>query len=62
MKRKIKDVEKSPFNNVYFIILECGHRVTRRRLSRYATELNCPECAQSNNGLQPTAKSAAAET
>lgn len=31
MKNKIIDIERSPFNRVYFLRLDCGHTVTRKR-------------------------------
>lgn len=59
MKRKIQSVEQSPFNGTYFITLECGHTVTRQRLSQHTRLLSCPECSlsqtkHSNTGVQPT--------
>ncbi len=42
MYRTIKEIEKSPFNKTYFILLECGHRITRKR--RPFGQFDCKEC------------------
>ena len=56
MKQKIVNIERSPFNNQYFIELACGHSVTRFRLSQRTDVLNCPQCKKSQ--LTPHASTA----
>jgi len=42
MKRKIVEIERSPFNRKYFLKLECGHRLTYYRSPGDVAE--CKEC------------------
>lgn len=45
MKKKAVDIEKSPFNKLYFITLECGHKITRKRLNtNFVVFIDCREC------------------
>jgi len=55
MKRKIINIERSPFNSVYFIALECGHQVIRKR-SVCTDKLDCPECWQIEENKKRMAK------
>ena len=32
MKTEILNIERSPFNRIYFLKLDCGHTVTRHRI------------------------------
>lgn len=42
MRQKIVDIEQSPFNKVYFLQLECGHKKTAKR--RPSSHTDCKEC------------------
>lgn len=46
VKTKIVNIEKSPFQNLYFIDLACGHQVIRQSFIEGMIELECFECKQ----------------
>lgn len=62
MKNKIIDIERSPFNHVYFLKLDCGHTVTRKRrpLSDFTDCEDCKLIAAQSKGSgaahRPTAQ------
>ena len=43
--QKVTSVEQSPVTKIYFIVLECGHSVLRKRFFKdVGSELRCDEC------------------